>query len=1010
MSIANRLLLFTITICLSLGILNFLLFHYQQKVQQQQAQFILAKTIVQSLSDTLVDDVLEDENFAVSQLLFKLQSYEENPIEYLYITDTNNQIFAHSYGKSIPRFLIENLDSHAQIVLKVTKVAEYQTEHGLIFEYQLPLMQGLDIALHIGINQTKFHQETVSGNQVFFIWFVGITLFILLFAWFFVRKISHPIILLGHTVEQYSKGIAVDFTSIKTKDKETRQLSTAIQAAIQARVEAEKSLLEREQNLAITLNSIGDAVITTDAKGNVSRMNPVAEQLTGWVLTEAKGLPLKTIFPIINASTREVIENPVDKVIATGETVYLSNHTTLLSKDGTQYQIADSAAPIRNDENNILGMVLVFNDVTEQYLLRQELNSNLQRLSLHWKDTPLGIIEWNTNFEFLDLNPAAEQIFGFSKTELIGQHIYKNILPESARAAVDEIWQNLISNTGGRRSLNENRTKDGRIILCEWYNTPLINEKGKVIGVSSLITDVTEQDRLKKLDQNSKKQLQLVMDGMLTMVATLLPDGTLTFLNEPSLKIIGLNETNLIGKKFWESPWFSYNKSLQAEIQNDCISAATGETVSKEIEITILNSRLWIDFSIHPVMDDYGNVILLVPEARDASKRKQAEDHLIRSQKMEALSKIVGGIAHDYNNMLGVITGYTGLLKRKCQNVEGTEKFIEEIIHATERGKKLTRKMLNFSRPESSHAEACNINQTLKSFYDILTTSLTAVIQVQFDLSEEDWLAWIDIRELEDVILNMAINAKHAMPEGGSLTISTQNIILAEKEAKYLNLAANDYIKLNITDTGTGIDQSIQDKVFDPFFSTKGEAGNGLGLSQVFGFMDRSGGAINLYSQTGLGTQFSLYFPRYEQNGVNSQLNIGSELAPLASGHETILVVDDEPALRELARQILLDAGYKVLTASNGKEALNLLPTQAIDLVLSDVIMPVMDGYQMAQQITEHYPKIEIQLTSGFSGDRHILLKDSPLRQNMLNKPYDSNELLKRIRFLLDGTFTGKGK
>ncbi len=776
-------------------------------------------------------------------------------------------------------------------------------------------------------------------------------------------------------------------------------------------LERTSQLLEqREQNLAITLNSIGDAVITTDVEGCVTRMNPVAEQLTGWLLTEAKGLSLKTIFPIIDASTREPIANPVDKVISTGETVYLSNHTTLIAKDRTEYQIADSAAPIRDTHNNIMGMVLVFNDVTEKYRIREQLNSSLQRLSLHWKDTPLGMIEWNTDFEFLDLNPAAEQMFGFSKAEIQGQHITKNILPESARAAVDIVWADLLANTGGRRSLNENITKDGHTILCEWYNTPLINEEGKVIGVSSLIMDITEQERLKNQEQQNKVQLQEVLNSMLTMVATLLPDGTISFINTPPLTILGLTEKDVINNKLWNGPWFSYSKTIQLMIENDCRCAAAGETINREVEIAVLNGQLWIDFSVHPVFDEQGNVKSLVAEGRDASRRKLAEEHVVRSQKMEALSKIVGGVAHDYNNMLGVITGYTGLLKRKCQDVEGTDKFISEIMHATDRGKKLTKKMLNFSRPESSHAESCNMNQALESFHDILAKALTPVIKLSFDLNKENWSVWLDVGELEDAILNMAINAKYAMPEGGSLTITTHNLHLAEKEAKYLNLAPNDYIKLTVADTGTGIDEAIRDKIFDPFFSTKGEAGNGLGLSQVFGFMERAGGAINIYSQVGVGTQFSLYFPRYYQNNEDIQKRRGTKVELQLLGHETILVVDDEPALRELARQILLDAGYKVLTASDGKEALDILPTQAIDLVLSDVIMPNMDGYQMAQKILESYPKIKIQLTSGFSGERHNILKNSELKENMLYKPYDSYELLTRIRLLLDGFILPKSE
>jgi len=512
---------------------------------------------------------------------------------------------------------------------------------------------------------------------------------------------------------------------------------------------------------------------------------------------------------------------------------------------------------------------------------------------------------------------------------------------------------------------------------------------------------------LASIERSTKKQLKQLMDGMLTMIATLLPDGTVSFINDRTLRVTGTKLSDVLGMPLWETSWVGSNE--RGMVEADCRLAAKGETVYREIEVGLIEGSLWVDFSLHPVLDEQGKIIYLIAEARDASKRKFAEEHAIRSQKMDALGQVVGGIAHDYNNMLGVITGYTGLLKRKYAKDAGAEKFLDEIIHATDRGKKLTKKMLNFSRPESGHAECCDINQLLSGVEDILAKSLTSVVRLKYELSDESWLAWIDLGELEDAILNMAINAKYAMPEGGELMISTHNVSLAGKEADYLNLAPNQYIKLTISDTGSGIDKSLREKVFEPFFSTKGDAGNGLGLSQVFAFMQRSGGVINLYSQMGVGTQFNLYFPRYQQQDVESKQKEHGLIKLDMRGDETILVVDDEPALRELAREILLEAGYRVLTASDGKDALDKLAHHAVDLILSDVIMPNMDGYQLAQYVLEHYPAIKIQLTSGFSGDRHVALSDSALKDALLSKPYDSEELLIRLRALLNDSVAEKG-
>jgi len=504
-----------------------------------------------------------------------------------------------------------------------------------------------------------------------------------------------------------------------------------------------------------------------------------------------------------------------------------------------------------------------------------------------------------------------------------------------------------------------------------------------------------------KQAQQHQEMIQQVLDGMLTMAAILLPDGTLTFANSTPLKLAGLNQEDVIGKKLWDCHWFSYDPFVKEQIAHDCQKAATGNLVERELEFSLIDRKIWVEFNLHPLFDEQGEIDLLVAEARDISRRRLAEEHSKRSQKMDALGKLVGGIAHDYNNMLGVILGYAELLEMKCEELEDADSYVKEIIRAGERGRALTKKLLAFSKAESSHPDACDINKSLLDLEDMLSKSLTATVNLEYNLCNECWPIWVDKSELDDAILNMSINARHAMPEGGSLTISTQNISLLNTEAQLIGLTSNDYLKLSITDTGCGIDSKIKEQVFDPFFTTKGEAGNGLGLSQVFGFMERSGGAINLYSQQGIGTQFSLYFPRYHSLHKDSK-TFDRRSAPQLAGGESILVVDDEPALRELAYQILTHFGYRVLTASSGEAALNILTANSIDLVLSDVIMPNMDGYELSRLITTQYPSVKIQLASGFSDNRHTD-SDLQLREYMLHKPYNSKELLTHIRFLLDG-------
>jgi len=656
----------------------------------------------------------------------------------------------------------------------------------------------------------------------------------------------------------------------------TIKTSDSIKLLLKKQKNTEERLSNEKRLSHTTLNSIGDAVITTDNKGLVNSMNPVAESLSGWSNEEAKGLPLKTIFPIINATSREPIDNPVDKVLKTGEIVYLSNHTTLISKDGTEYQIADSAAPIC-DDNEILGMVLVFNDVTEQYQMREKIRSTVQHLQLYREQAPLASIEWNTDFQIIDWNLAAERIFGYTLDEVKGRDFVDIMLPENAVVDVKQIWNDLISQTGGEMSVNENLTKDGQIILCEWHNTPLIDESGTVIGASSIVQDITE--------------------------------------------------------------------------------------------------------------------------------RRIHEEQLRRTQKMDALGKLTGGVAHDYNNMLGVIMGFSELLEGKLKDQPKLSRYANEIQRAAKRGAKLTRRLLTFSRKQATDKEKLDLNLLLQDTYNMLEKSITARISLALDLQNDLWQVHLDQSDLEDAILNLSINAMHAIEGNGNITIQTRNEIINETDSHLLHIEAGEYVLLSITDTGCGMDNETREKIFDPFFTTKGEKGTGLGLSQVYGFVERSQGVIKLYTETGHGTRFILYFPRYQEKDENDKQEDISKMSDVM-GCETILVVDDEKALLNLTYEILNQQGYRVLCAESAKQALEILETNSIDLLISDIIMPEMDGYQLAAIVQKKYPSIKIQLASGFADERHVDLVDNNLHNNLLHKPFNSQMLLKQIRNILDSTGT----
>ncbi len=898
---------------------------------------------------------------------------------------------------------------------------------------------------------------------------------------------------------------------------------------ITSRVEAFKALQDREQNLDITLNSIGDAVITTDVKGNVVRMNPVAEQLTGWSLKEATGQSLKTIFPIIDASTREPLENPVEKVITNGETTFLSNHTTLIAKNGVEHQIADSAAPIRDSDGGIYGMVLIFNDITEQYQLREaaveskrdlqaimdhsaaviyikdtkgiftfinhqfedlfhirredivgktlhdifpkniadvmqfndkavlevehaleseevaplddglhtyvsikfplwnsegkiyavcgistditsrkemedEIRSSEQHLKLYRDQTPLATIEWNADFQVKDWNIAAEKMFGYTLDEVRGHDFLDLMLPKDTVANAKQVWHDLMAQTGGTKSINENLTKHGQVILCEWHNTSLVDASGKVIGAASIVRDITAEHQTRQALLYKEQEQREILNTIVDAVITIDEFGIILTYNKAAETLFGYTTGEIVGqsvKRLMSEFEASQHKSyLQHYLE-------TGEEriigVCREVKVQHKNKGIFpIRLSVAELPSGTDSKRRFVGSCIDLSLVKQQEEQLRRSQKMEALGKLTGGVAHDYNNVLGVILGYADLLKDAPNVAPQTIKYAQEIYHAAERGAKLTQKLLSFSRQKSTEATVLNINALLLEGQHMLEKTLTARIKLVYDLSDDLWLIRVDDGDLMDAILNMSINAMHAMKSEGLLTLYTGNKKINDRDARSLRMKAGDYVLFSITDTGSGMDEATKEKIFDPFFSTKGECGTGLGLSQVYGFVERSDALIKVSSEPRHGTRFTLYFPRCrESQGQDLETNKAQEVIDLR-GKETILIVDDESALLNLSCEILSQQGYNILCAHSGKQALEILAHESIDLLFSDIIMPEMDGYQLASMVQKKYPDVKIQLVSGYSNGHHVNMVDDSLHQNLIYKPFNTQSLLKKIRVLLD--------
>ena len=551
----------------------------------------------------------------------------------------------------------------------------------------------------------------------------------------------------------------------------------------------------------------------------------------------------------------------------------------------------------------------------------------------------------------------------------------------------------------GRYVVNE------KIIWVEISSEPTLLPNGDTLW-SGIIKDISERKESKEALFRSSKEWSFAMDFFDDAIYLIDLNDKLVRANRAFYQMTGLTSELAVGRDITTLVHPQGEEvpcpvcKARKERRDEVIIMGAGHSdnpAGKPIQVTV-----------QVIRDNEGLPLSVLMGVHDLSSARAVEQEntklqhqLHQSQKMDALGKLTGGIAHDYNNMLGVIMGYAELLEGELRDQPALVKYAQEIYRAGKRGNQLTNKLLAFSRQRMSEANSINLNSLLLNQKHMLEKTLTVRIKLAFDLAENLCSIWTNDSEMGDIILNMSINAMHAIDGNGQLTIRTSNEQINQQVAQFLDIPTGDYVLLSMTDTGCGMDKATKEHIFEPFFSTKGEQGTGLGLSQVYGFVHSTGGAIKVYSELGQGTQFALYFPRYIETGDKQQSKKETKAIDI-KGSETILLVDDESALLSLHCEMLVKKGFNVLPAESAKKALEILQHETVDLLLSDIIMPEIDGYQLAVMVKEKYPRIKIQLVSGFTDDRNMDMIDKSLQQNILFKPFNSQILLQRIHELLN--------
>jgi len=613
---------------------------------------------------------------------------------------------------------------------------------------------------------------------------------------------------------------------------------------------------------------------------------------------------------------------------------------------------------------------------------------------------PMWVYDLET-LGLLEANEAASRHYGYSREEFLRMQITDLRPNDDVPRLMEDIvqvrddWQY----SGEWRHL----LKNGRIIDVS-IRSHTLQFRGRN-AVLVVINDITQHKRSENALQEAERKYRHLFEKAIIGIFQSTPQGRFTSVNESLATMLGYDSpSDLIENVLDIEQQFYVDSKRRHEFKRQLEEHNTLQ--SFEIEVYRKDrSKMWVSANVRAVREN-GEIVSYEGSLEDVSQRKLLEEQFRQSQKMEAVGRLAGGVAHDFNNAIGVITGYSELLQLRLAPTDPLHKYADEIAKAGQRAASLTRQLLAFSRKQVIQPQVLDLNVIVGEMDKMLRRLIGEDIQITFSRSPRLAPIKADHGQIEQILMNLAVNARDAMPKGGKLFIHTENVVLDETYSRqHAYVKEGHYVMLSFSDTGGGMDKQTQAKIFEPFFTTKDPGkGTGLGLSTVYGIVKQNGGYIWVYSEVGKGATFRIYFPRAEGVEHGTEKEAVQPLPP--RGTETVLLVEDEDPLRQLARTCLETGGYKVLSVPNAKAALELIEQtpDPIDLLLTDVIMPGMSGRELANIVTRLRPGIKVLFMSGYTNDliaQYGVLEAGTL---LLEKPFTLYSLLDKVDSALQTT------
>ena len=663
--------------------------------------------------------------------------------------------------------------------------------------------------------------------------------------------------------------------------------------------------------------------------------------------------------------------------------------------EGKSISLLTSKLPLRGPEGEVIGVLGTYFDVSERKRAEETLLASEVRYRRLFESAKDGILILNAETGMVvDVNPFLIELLGISRETFLGKRVWelgflKDILANQANFA--ELQQREYV----RYEDMALETSDGRRVEVEFVSNVYLVNNEKVIQCN--IRDISARRRA----QESHARLSTAVEQSAEAIVITDASGAIVYTNPAFEKASGYTSDEALGQN---SRILKSGKQDAAFYREMWGVLSRGEVWRGRITNRRKDGTLFQeDVTISPVRDAAGKVVNYVAAKRDVTNETLLEQQLLQAQKMEAIGRLAGGVAHDFNNLLGVITGYGEIVHRRLADEDPLKGKVEQILKAGERAASLTRQLLAFGRKQVLQPKILVLNAVVSGMQKMLPRVIGEDVELVTVLAPHLGSVKADPGQIDQILMNLAVNSRDAMPEGGRITIETSNADLDETYvATHAPARTGPYVLLVVSDTGSGMDAATQARIFEPFFTTKGVGeGSGLGLSTVYGIVKQSEGYVWVYSEVGIGTTIKIYLPRVDEEAQHPREE-GPQ--PLLRGVETVLLVEDEASLRELLREVLDANGYSVLVARDGAEALQIAAahTGPIQLMVTDVIMPGMTGPSIVDLVAPTRPEMKVLFVSGYSDESVTRLGLAGPGRAFLSKPFGPEALLRRVRESLD--------